>query len=122
MTTQRMLIVEDNADGQEVVARILRHHRIDFDVASTAEAALGLLADTTYDAAIIDLALPVMDGWSLLKTIRQNADTVSLPCIAVTAYHSVELVERAFIEGFTAYFPKPIDTTSFVRELDAIVN
>ena len=120
MTTHRMLIVEDNIDGQEVIARILQHHHIDFDLATTAEEALGYLAGNDYDAAIIDLSLPVMDGWSLQKIIRQQADTASLPCIAITAYHSVELVEQAFADGFRAYFSKPIDTTAFVRELQTI--
>jgi CheY-like chemotaxis protein len=74
MAVIRLLVVEDDQDGQEVVGRLLRFHRLDYDVADSAEAALSLMANNSYTGAIIDLALPKMDGWSLLDTIQTQPE------------------------------------------------
>lgn len=116
-----VLVVEDDPDGQEVVARMLRHHKINTTVVGSAEDALGLLAEKKYTALVIDLALPGMDGWTLLNTIQRNPKTAYLPCVAMTAFHSADLAIKAIEAGFVAYFPKPLEATSFVRELQRVV-
>ena len=118
MNDWHILVVEDDPDGQEVVARILRHHNIAADFVGTAEEALDLLGENAYSATIVDLALPGMDGWRLLETIQNEPDTANLPCVAITAYHSAEVAVQAIDAGFVAYFPKPLEATSFVRELE----
>lgn len=118
-----MLVVEDDADGQVVMATLLGHLGISMDVAGdSAEAEQYLFqSGNTYDAAIIDLALPDKDGWQLLSEILESSETANLPCIAVTAYHNSKLREDAILAGFKAYFPKPIDGTTFLRELASIL-
>lgn len=118
----RILVVEDDPDGQEVIARILRYHRIDNQMAMDAEQALALLHQMPFDAAILDLSLPGMDGWSLLAAIRADPALAGLRCIAVTGYHSPEMAVRAVEAGFAAYFPKPVEATSFVRELQHVLD
>ena len=115
------LIVEDEPDGQLVIAGILEFFNVATDSVSTAEDALQSLAAHHYQAAIIDLALPGMDGLELVRTIRQNPATANLPCIAVTAYHMSSVKQQALDSGFDAYFAKPIDDTIFVRELNRII-
>jgi CheY-like chemotaxis protein len=122
MINWTFLVVEDDPDGREVVGRILRHHNILHDTAATAEEALTLLEQRTYNGAILDLALPGMDGWTLLKHIQQNPQWAQIPCVAVTAYHSAEVAVQAIESGFYAYFPKPLDATSFVRELTTMLS
>jgi CheY-like chemotaxis protein len=116
-----ILVVEDDPDGREVVGRILRFHHLTVDTANDAEEAIEMLESNRYSAVIIDLALPGMDGWGLLKTIQQNSSTKYLQCVAVTAYHSVETAVKAVESGFAAYFPKPLEATSFVRELERVL-
>jgi len=119
----RVLVVEDDPDGQQVVATILQHLNIPADIANdSAEAEQFLFnTDTDYKAAIIDLALPDKDGWGLLSDILGNPRTATMPCIAVTAYHTSKLREDALVAGFIAYFAKPIDATKFARELEAVL-
>jgi CheY-like chemotaxis protein len=119
MNDWRILVVEDDPDGQEVVSRMLRHHHIAVDVVYTAEDALDLLAANQYRGAIFDLSLPGMDGWGLLNAV-QNSDQI-LPCVAVTAYHSADVAVKAIQAGFVAYFPKPLEAASFVRELSRVL-
>ncbi len=120
MKDWHVLVVEDDPDGQEVVARMLRHRNIPMDVVGTAEDALDRLAQETFTGVVIDLALPGMDGFSLLQQLRDNPETSDLPCVAITAYHSAEVAVKAIESGFAAYFPKPLETTSFVRELERV--
>lgn len=117
-----ILVVEDDPDGQEVVATILGHLNLSFDVANNVAEAEELLfrSGTTYHVAILDLALPDKNGWDLLAEILEDPKTASLPCIAVTAYHTSKLREDAIRAGFTAYFAKPIDATAFARRLEEL--
>jgi len=121
MENWHILVVEDDPDGQEVVGRILKHHRISHDTVGSAEEAWDMLQQNDYTATIIDLHLPGQDGWSLLQQI-QSAGTLShLKSVAVTAYHSPEVAYQAVEDGFVAYFPKPLEATSFVRELQTVL-
>ncbi len=118
-----VLVVEDDTDGQEVVATLLRHLNISLDIAADAAEAEQFLFQSgkTYNAAIIDLALPDKDGWQILSEVLADSRTANLPCIAVTAYHTSKLREDAILAGFTAYFPKPIDGAGFLRQLESIL-
>jgi CheY-like chemotaxis protein len=116
-----VLVVEDEPDGQDVVAQILELYKISTDAVETAEDALAQLEQTKYTAAIIDLNLPAMDGVELVRQIRAHAVLNSLPCIAITAYHTSAVKQQALASGFDAYFAKPLDDTAFVRELERVV-
>ena len=118
-----ILVVEDDTDGQEVMATLLRHLNISLDIAADAAEAEHFLFESgkTYNAAILDLALPDKDGWQILAQILADVRTKDLPCVAVTAYHTSKLREEAILAGFKSYFPKPIDSMGFLRELEGIL-
>lgn len=115
------LIVEDEADNADVVALILEYHKIKYNVAKSAEDALILIEQEAPTLLIVDLALPGMDGWGLLRKVRENPATAQIPAVAVTAFHSTNVATKAIEAGFSAYFPKPIEATSFMRELERIL-
>ena len=119
MDTWHALIIEDDPDGQDVVSRIFTYNQISHDLADNAEDALQLVENNHYTVAIVDLALPGIDGWGFLKAVQE---TVNIPCIAITAYHSPEVAIKAIESGFKAYFSKPIDTTSFMREIERVMS
>jgi CheY-like chemotaxis protein len=118
----RILVVEDESDSTEVVREMFDYHGIQSWAAATAEDALTMIPQVKPNLFVVDLALPGMDGWSFLKTIRQDPATAEVPAVAVTAYHSTDVARQAIEAGFAAYFPKPIDTTSFVRNLAGILS
>jgi CheY-like chemotaxis protein len=121
MNNWRVLVVEDEPDGQEVVKGILDYFNIATNAVGTAEEAVQALQSERYNAVVIDLALPDMDGMELVTAIRSNQDTASLPCIAVTAFHASLVKQQALQAGFDAYFPKPLGDTAFVEELNRII-
>jgi len=115
------LIVEDEPDGQELVSRMLQIVNVSVEVAGDGEQAWEMLANNSYTAAIIDLALPGMDGIELLGHIRADAQLGNLPCIAITAFHTPELKQQALAGGFDAYFAKPLNRTLFIEALFNLV-
>lgn len=117
MTEKRILVVEDELDAQEIMTRLLTHIQMAVEVVGTAEEALTLLHQNQYDGALIDLALPEMDGLTLLKLIRTNPDTAQLPCIAYTAHHSPKVRKEATELGCNAYLTKPFNEVLFVQEV-----
>jgi CheY-like chemotaxis protein len=116
-----VLVVEDDPDGSEVVQTVLRLRGISSRAAANGEDALALLDQEIPNLVLVDLALPGMDGWGLLKAIHSRADTAHVPCVAFTAYHSLEVANAAIEAGFAAYFSKPIDTQTFVRDLEKLL-
>jgi CheY-like chemotaxis protein len=117
----KVVVVEDETDSMELVNGILEHHGVQSMGASTGEEALQLLEEVVPTLIIVDLALPGIDGWGILKRIKQHPDLSRTPCVAITAYHTAEVANKAIEEGFDAYFAKPLDATSFMRELEGIV-
>jgi CheY-like chemotaxis protein len=117
----RVLVVEDEQDSMDVVMEVLTHHNIRAYSAYSAEEALRVLDQVKPTLAILDLALPQMDGWGLLKAIRENPATADIPAVIVTAYYSANVAQQAVRAGFDACFAKPIEATSFVRELERVL-
>jgi CheY-like chemotaxis protein len=118
-----ILIVEDDPDGQVLVAHVIAHLHIPHDVVGDAEKAMELLfqSDVEYQAVIIDLALPGKDGWQLLRAIRENNKTKELFCIAVTAFHTSKTRDEAQRAGFNAYFAKPLNASNFAHDLESLL-
>lgn len=116
-----VLVVEDEIDSLELVQGILEYHGVKCLPTGSAEEAIKLLEKTKPTLIIIDLALPGMDGWELLNKLHTYPSLAGVPRIAITAYHTSEVANKAIEAGFDAYFAKPLDATSFVRELESIV-
>ena len=123
MTTKdwKVLVVEDEADSMELVQELFHHYGIQSIGAATGEEALHILEKETPTLIIIDLALPGIDGWGLLGALKNKRALANIPRVAITAYHTAEVANQAIEKGFDAYFSKPLDATSFVRELQGIV-
>lgn len=117
-----LLVVEDDLDGAEVIDWMLKSKRAKTTVVMTGEEALDQLhnSPTSFSAVLIDLALPQMDGFQLLAQVREGS--VNLPAIAMTAFHTPELRERALEAGFDAYVPKPIDQKLLFSTIQQLMN
>ncbi len=117
----KVLIVEDESDSRLLIETLLLHHGASSIGVATAEEALTVLETTHPTLIVVDLALPKMDGWELLRRVNQSEKLKDVPCVAVTAYHTPVLASKAISAGFDAFFPKPIDAPTFVQELETIV-
>lgn len=117
-----VLVVEDEFDSIQMVSKILQHYGAQVHVAHNGHECVQMLETITPTIIIMDLALPEMDGWETLAKIRANEATAHIPVAAITAYHSVNVEEDAHRAGFNAYFPKPLNTTSIINHLSAMID
>ncbi|MEM9952367.1 MAG: response regulator [Chloroflexota bacterium] len=120
MTNLSVLVVEDDPSSSEILEQILEHNGMAITTAASAEDALNLLEQTTYDLAILDLALPGMDGWQLKEQMNAMPTAQDTITIALTAYYTPLLAKEAKDAGFVAAFPKPI-TDVFVKSLQRLL-
>ena len=118
---RRVLIVEDDADGRTLLINMLQRVELEPEGARSAEEATRLLDKYKYDAVVIDLMLPGMDGLALLKIIRSSLHTTRLCCAAVTAFHSESIRKQALEIGFDLYFTKPLDMNTFGNRLKTAI-
>jgi len=118
----RVLVIEDESDSALVIGTAIEYSGAQTWTANSGEAGLTLLEDIAPNLMLIDLALPGMDGWTFLDAVRSNPATADIPAIVVSAYLTPRVAEKALLAGFAAAIPKPIDTTSLVRQLLSILN
>jgi len=109
----RLLLVEDNLELADWLARVLRRDNFVVDVLHDGEAADQALSLETYDLVILDLTLPSMSGMELLRRLRRRSETV--PVIILTANASVDGRVAGLDEGADDYLAKPFD----IAELEA---
>lgn len=121
MSGWKILVVEDDPDGQELIGRLLKRHGVACDLVYDAEDALDCLSRENYCGVVIDLVLPEMDGWTLLRKIKANTRLADLPCIAITAYHNAHIAADAASAGFISYFAKPLEISPFMVELQQLI-
>lgn len=103
----KVLLVEDNEINQEVAAELLKQLGVSYDLAMNGEQAVTKAQDHDYDLILMDIQMPILDGYQATRRIRQfNAQ---LPIIALTAAAMIEDKEKALSAGMNDHLSKPID-------------
>ncbi|MCE5287262.1 MAG: response regulator [Pelosinus sp.] len=105
----RVLLVEDNDINQQVAKEIMEDEGIAVDVASNGKEAVELALNKRYDIVLMDVQMPVMDGYEAASRIRELLHTKSLPIIALTADAVKGVSDKVFDAGMDGYITKPIE-------------
>ncbi|MEO5362166.1 MAG: ATP-binding protein [Magnetococcus sp. DMHC-8] len=116
-----ILLVEDHAINQEVAQEILRGAGLTVVIASHGGEALQCLAQQRFDAVLMDLQMPEMDGYETTRRMRANPFHATLPIIAMTAHAVVEEREKCLAAGMNDHVAKPIDPEMLFASLLAWV-
>ncbi|MYM67185.1 response regulator [Pseudoduganella sp. FT55W] len=104
-----VLVVDDNAINQQVASEILQRAGVRADVASSGEEAARLIGVNLYDAVLMDIQMPDMDGYQATALIRSDQRHAALPIIAMTAHAVAGYRERCLEMDMNDYVTKPID-------------
>ncbi len=115
----KLLLVDDDADGRELMSELLRGQGAQIWSAATASDALAHLDRETPDLVLTDLAMPQKDGFALLRDIRRRG--LKVKCAALTALARPEDRTRALEEGFLGYYVKPVDFDTFLDSVARLV-
>lgn len=119
----RVIVVDDEPDSVSIVEQLLELHGVrEIATARDGSECLKIIYDFQPDIIVIDLSMPKMDGWQTLKELRANTAFDTIPVIAMTAYHSLQVAIDAKKAGFDAYFTKPIDVDAFMATVINIIN
>ena len=105
----RILVVDDNVDGAEMLAMALREKGYNTRVAHDAPAALNVAAEFRPDVAFLDIGLPVMDGYELAARLRERRDANQTRLIALTGYGQESDRRKTREAGFEHHLVKPVD-------------
>ena len=116
MTRKRVLIADDNEHNRDLARQVLIEG---FDVTLAADGgeALALARASRHDLILLDLSMPVLDGWDVSRALKADPATASIPLVACTAHAMSGDRERALAVGFDGYLAKPYRP----RELVAFV-
>jgi two-component system, cell cycle response regulator DivK len=115
-----ILIVEDNYDNRAIYTAILE--RAGYRIVEGRNGAEGvtLAVENEPDLIIMDLSMPVLDGWGAMAALRENERTAKIPVIALSAHVVLDGdYRRSRDAGFIAYLTKPIEPKEVLREIES---
>ena len=106
----RVLLVDDYPDAREMYTEYLEFSGFDVIQAGNGQEALERAADSAPDIILMDLSLPVMDGWEATRRLKADPATRDIPIIALSAHAMAGDREKAIAAGASDYITKPVDT------------
>ena len=115
----KILLVEDNEMNRDMLTRRLERKGFEVVIATDGKAGIDMASSASPDIILMDLSLPVIDGWEATRQIKGDPATQSIPVIALTAHAMAGDEQRALEAGCDDYDTKPID---FKRLLGKIEN
>jgi two-component system, cell cycle response regulator DivK len=114
----KILVIEDNEQNMYLVNFILEKHGYQVFQARTGIEGVDSAKQQLPDLILLDIQLPVMDGYSVARELRKNNDLSDVPIVAVTSYAMPGDRERALAAGCTGYIEKPIDPETFMQQVE----
>lgn len=117
MAGKRILVVDDSNLNRKVVSTLLKANGFEVLEAQDGQIAFDLATSELPDLVLMDVQLPVMDGYAVTKQLRAHSETQNLVIVALTAHAMPEEQIRAQEAGCDGYLSKPIDTRTFVDSI-----
>jgi CheY-like chemotaxis protein len=105
----KILIVEDNEMNRDMLSRRLERKGFSIIMAEDGKKGVDMSLSETPDLILMDLSLPIMDGWEATSTIKANPETKGIPIIVLTAHAMAGDREKALEAGADEYDTKPIE-------------
>lgn len=113
----KILLVDDDEDNLGVAEAYLMFLGADVHTAVDGLQGLAALADFHPTFILLDLAMPVMDGWQMFEKLKDDPETASIPVIALTAYAMPQDKQRAKAAGFDGYITKPFVLNTLFEDI-----
>jgi CheY-like chemotaxis protein len=115
-------MAEDSAVNRELLREILELKGFEVDEAWDGEEALEKIGRSRPDILLLDIGMPKLDGFGVIRRVRQDPSLADLPVLAVTAYAMRGDRERGLSAGFDGYLAKPVNPASLFAEMDRLLN
>jgi len=115
----KILLVEDHQEIWDFLSRRLKRRGYEVIVAEDGENGLAKARSDAPDLVLLDMNLPVMDGWTVAKTLKSDEATRHVPIIALTAHAMAGDRDKAIQAGCDAYHAKPVDFSRLLTQIEA---
>jgi len=118
---KKLLLVEDNEMNRDMLSR--RLVRRGYEVLIAVDGAEGIASATEHrpDLILMDMSLPVLDGWEATRRLKSDPLTMAIPVIALTAHAMAEDREKAMAAGCDDYDTKPIEMARLLGKIEALL-
>ncbi|HEY8037412.1 MAG TPA: response regulator [Methylobacter sp.] len=117
----KLLLVEDNSINQQVAKETLEQEGFDIVIATNGQDAVQKIRESYFDAVLMDLQMPIMDGYEATRIIRSESQFDDLPIIAMTAHAMNDVRESCLYVGMNGFVTKPIDVDELLASLISFI-
>jgi PAS domain S-box-containing protein len=121
-TVPKLLLVEDNELNRDMLSRRLKRSGYEVVIAVDGEEGVSKTTTEKPDLVLMDMSLPVMDGWEATQQLKANPETKYIPVIALTAHAMTGDREKALNAGCDEYDTKPIDLSRLLGKIETLLN
>jgi len=118
----RILLVEDNELNRDMLSRRLVRRGYKVEIAVDGREGLSMASASSPDLILLDLSLPEMDGWEVLRQLKQDPRMKRIPVVALTAHALVTDGNRALEAGFDDYDIKPVEMPRLLKKMETLLN
>ena len=116
-----VLLVEDNEDNRIVYSTILKHFGYEVTEALNGEEGIAKARSEKPDLILMDISIPIIDGWEATQVLKHDPSTKSIPIIALTAHALASDREKAMEVGCDSYLAKPCEPKAVVSEVEKFI-
>ena len=117
----KILLVEDNEMNRDMLSRRLKRKGYEVELALDGQEGVTKAQSGTYDLVLMDMSLPVIDGWEATRQIRATPDVATIPIIALTAHAMSGDREKALSAGCDDYDTKPIELPRLLGKIETLL-
>ena len=117
----KILLVEDNELNRDMLSRRLTRKGYDVETAVDGQEALDKAVSDSPDIILLDMGLPVIDGWEAARRLKESGDTDSIPIIALTAFAMSEDRDKALAAGCNDFDTKPIELDRLLGKIETLL-
>ena len=117
----KILLVEDNEMNRDMLSRRLARKGYDIVLAEDGQRAIDIAGSESPDLILMDMSLPVIDGWEATRQIKGSAATLRIPIIALTAHAMASDREKAMEAGCDDYDTKPVELARLLGKIERLL-
>jgi CheY-like chemotaxis protein len=117
----KILLVEDNEMNRDMLSRRLSRNGFDIILAVNGQEGVDLALAQNPDLILMDMSLPVLDGWEATRRLKANAATAKIPVIALTAHAMIQDKEKAMAAGCDEFDTKPVELPRLLEKIKALL-
>ena len=117
----RVLLVEDNEMNRDMLSRRLRRRGFDVLIAADGEQGVAMAVAESPDLILMDMSLPILDGWEATRRLKTVSDTARIPVIGLTAHAMATDRDKCLEAGCDDYDTKPVELGRLLKKIERLL-